>query len=75
MANPELNANAMVARWNESHQKAGFVFLVTQIMGYLTGGPACFLSQRLSRGGCTGIKGHHCRSQEVEWDYGDGFRV
>ena len=24
----------MVARWHESQQKAGFKFLVTQIMGY-----------------------------------------
>ena len=29
----------MVARWHESQQKAGFKFLVTQIMGYQTGGP------------------------------------
>ena len=39
MADPTLNGNAMVARWHESQQKAGFKFLVTQIMGYMTGGP------------------------------------
>mmetsp|Transcript_28210 Transcript_28210/g.58661 ORF Transcript_28210/g.58661 Transcript_28210/m.58661 type:complete len:936 (+) Transcript_28210:88-2895(+) len=39
MADPLLNANVKVARWHESQQKCGFKFLVTQIMGYLTGGP------------------------------------
>jgi len=39
MADPALNANQSVARWHESQQKCGFKFLVTQIMGYLTGGP------------------------------------
>eukprot|EP00441_Pelagodinium_beii_P045185 CAMPEP_0197625498 /NCGR_PEP_ID=MMETSP1338-20131121/4848_1 /TAXON_ID=43686 ORGANISM="Pelagodinium beii, Strain RCC1491" /NCGR_SAMPLE_ID=MMETSP1338 /ASSEMBLY_ACC=CAM_ASM_000754 /LENGTH=882 /DNA_ID=CAMNT_0043195925 /DNA_START=65 /DNA_END=2713 /DNA_ORIENTATION=+ len=39
MANPMLNGNSKVARWHESQQKSGFKFLVTQIMGYLTGGP------------------------------------
>ena len=31
MADPTLNDNAMVARWHESQQKAGFKFLVTQV--------------------------------------------
>merc|ERR1712072_572785 len=39
MANPALNANAAVAKWHESQQKFGFKFLVTQLLGYLTGGP------------------------------------
>merc|ERR1712137_401874 len=39
MSDPMLNANSAVARWHESSQKFGFKFLVTQIMGYLTGGP------------------------------------
>lgn len=39
MADPMLNDNAMVARWHTSQQKAGFIFLVTQIMGYMSGGP------------------------------------
>lgn len=39
MADSVLNANSKVAKWHESQQKCGFKFLVTQIMGYLTGGP------------------------------------
>ena len=39
MADPTLNGNGLVARWHESAQKAGFKFLVTQLMGYLAGGP------------------------------------
>merc|ERR1719401_2948057 len=39
MSDPALNANAKVAKWHDSQQKCGFKFLVTQIMGYLTGGP------------------------------------
>ena len=39
MADATLNGNQMVRRWHQSQQKAGFKFLVTQIMGYQTGGP------------------------------------
>jgi hemoglobin len=39
MENPQLNANAKVAKWHESAQKFGFKFLVAQLMGYLCGGP------------------------------------
>jgi hemoglobin len=39
MANATLNANAAVSHWHESQQKFGFKFLVTQLLGYLTGGP------------------------------------
>merc|ERR1719401_983788 len=39
MSDAALNANAKVAKWHESQQTCGFKFLVTQIMGYLTGGP------------------------------------
>merc|ERR1711959_576508 len=39
MADATLNANAAVAHWHESQQKFGFKFLVTQLLGYLTGGP------------------------------------
>jgi hemoglobin len=39
MSNTDLNANAAVAKWHESQQKFGFKFLVTQLLGYLTGGP------------------------------------
>jgi len=39
MEDPALNENAAVAKWHESQQKYGFKFLVTQLLGYLTGGP------------------------------------
>jgi hemoglobin len=39
MTDPALNANVSVAKWHESQQKLGFKFLVTQLLGYLTGGP------------------------------------
>jgi hemoglobin len=39
MADPVLNANTSVAKWHTSQQKYGFKFLVTQLLGYLTGGP------------------------------------
>ena len=39
MAEPTLNANTLVTRWHTSQQRAGFKFLVTQILGYLSGGP------------------------------------
>ena len=39
MAEPTLNGNTLVTRWHTSQQRAGFKFLVTQILGYLSGGP------------------------------------
>ena len=39
MADPILNANDAVATWHERAQRCGFKFLVTQLMGYLCGGP------------------------------------
>merc|ERR1712048_508978 len=45
MADPALNANAAVAKWHESQQKYGFKFLVTQLLGYLTGGPQRYTGQ------------------------------
>jgi hemoglobin len=39
MADSTLNANTSVAKWHTSQQKYGFKFLVTQLLGYLTGGP------------------------------------
>jgi hemoglobin len=47
MANPVLNANASVAKWHESQQSSGFKFLVTQLMGYLTGGPQRYTGQSM----------------------------
>eukprot|EP00746_Dinoflagellata_sp_MGD_P163229 gnl/MRDRNA2_/MRDRNA2_91157_c0_seq1.p1 gnl/MRDRNA2_/MRDRNA2_91157_c0~~gnl/MRDRNA2_/MRDRNA2_91157_c0_seq1.p1 ORF type:complete len:936 (-),score=212.41 gnl/MRDRNA2_/MRDRNA2_91157_c0_seq1:396-2975(-) len=48
MENPALNANKMVNRWHESQQKYGFKFLVTQIMGYLTGGPQRYTGRSMA---------------------------
>merc|ERR1711937_313680 len=48
MENPALNANTKVAKWHESHQKYGFKFLVTQIMGYLTGGPQRYTGRSMA---------------------------
>jgi len=45
MEDPALNANAAVAKWHESQQKFGFKFLVTQLLGYLTGGPQRYTGQ------------------------------
>ena len=39
MADATLNNNQKVARWHETAQRCGFKFLVTQLMGYLCGGP------------------------------------
>merc|ERR1711904_494807 len=48
MENPALNANAKVAKWHESQQKYGFKFLVTQIMGYLAGGPQRYTGRSMA---------------------------
>ena len=45
MNNAALNANAKVAKWTESGQRQGFKFLVTQVMGYLCGGPQRYTGQ------------------------------
>jgi len=42
MANPVLNANEAVASWHGKAQRCGFKFLVTQLMGNLTGGPQTY---------------------------------
>merc|ERR1719181_244854 len=47
MEDPTLNANAAVAKWHESQQKFGFKFLVTQLLGYLTGGPQRYTGQSM----------------------------
>jgi len=47
MEDRRLNANDMVARWHDSQQKFGFKFLVTQIFGYLTGGPQRYTGQSM----------------------------
>jgi hemoglobin len=62
MENPILNANSMVNRWHESQQKYGFKFLVTQIMGYLTGGP-----QRYTGRSMAAAHKHLCITQ-AQWE-------
>merc|ERR1719343_1214468 len=47
MTNHALNANQSVAKWHESQQKFGFKFLVTQLLGYLTGGPQRYTGQSM----------------------------
>eukprot|EP00747_Dinoflagellata_sp_TGD_P022865 gnl/TRDRNA2_/TRDRNA2_129377_c0_seq1.p1 gnl/TRDRNA2_/TRDRNA2_129377_c0~~gnl/TRDRNA2_/TRDRNA2_129377_c0_seq1.p1 ORF type:complete len:932 (-),score=160.76 gnl/TRDRNA2_/TRDRNA2_129377_c0_seq1:71-2866(-) len=47
MENQLLNANQSVAKWHESRQKFGFKFLVTQLLGYLTGGPQRYTGQSM----------------------------
>jgi hemoglobin len=47
MQDANLNANAAVAKWHESQQKFGFKFLVTQLLGYLTGGPQRYTGQAM----------------------------
>ena len=42
MADPTLNANAAVEKWHMRAQRCGFKFLVTQLMGYLCGGPQVY---------------------------------
>eukprot|EP00441_Pelagodinium_beii_P033832 CAMPEP_0197637400 /NCGR_PEP_ID=MMETSP1338-20131121/12637_1 /TAXON_ID=43686 ORGANISM="Pelagodinium beii, Strain RCC1491" /NCGR_SAMPLE_ID=MMETSP1338 /ASSEMBLY_ACC=CAM_ASM_000754 /LENGTH=1270 /DNA_ID=CAMNT_0043209821 /DNA_START=41 /DNA_END=3853 /DNA_ORIENTATION=- len=62
MADPALNANAKVAQWNESQQKCGFKFLVTQIFGYLTGGPQRYTGQPMD------IAHKHLGITAFQWD-------
>merc|ERR1719293_43459 len=47
MGEPALNANDSVARWHQSQQRCGFKFLVTQLFGYLTGGPQRYTGQSM----------------------------
>lgn len=62
MADPTLNGNAKVARWHESQQKAGFKFLVTQIMGYMAGGPQRYTGRPLAEAHM------HLAISANEWD-------
>jgi hypothetical protein len=62
MEDPALNANAMVARWHESRQKYGFKFLVTQIMGYLTGGPQRYTGRPMD------VAHKHLNITSQQWD-------
>merc|ERR1712176_34219 len=62
MANPVLNANASVAKWHESQQKFGFKFLVTQLLGYLTGGPQRYTGVSME------AAHKHLAITAVQWD-------
>ena len=48
MADPTLNANDAVATWHQRAQRCGFKFLVTQLMGYLCGGPQVYTGRDLA---------------------------
>merc|ERR1712193_66417 len=53
---------AMVAKWHESRQKYGFKFLVTQLMGYLTGGPQRYTGRSME-------EAHkHLNINAAQWD-------
>jgi len=61
MEDPALNANAAVAKWHESQQKFGFKFLVTQLLGYLTGGPQRYTGQPME------VAHMHLAITEAQW--------
>ena len=48
MADPTLNANDAVATWHQRAQRCGFKFLVTQLMGYLCGGPQVYTGRDMA---------------------------
>ena len=58
---PTLNANTLV-RWHTSQQRAGFKFLVTQILGYLSGGPQRYTGQPMD------VAHKHLGITAGEWD-------
>ncbi len=62
MANDVLNGNAKVATWTESGQRQGFKFLVTQVMGYLTGGPQRYTGQPMD------VAHKHLDISPRQWD-------
>jgi hemoglobin len=62
MADPALNANAAVAKWHESQQKFGFKFLVTQLLGYLTGGPQRYTGVPME------VAHKHLAITDAQWD-------
>lgn len=48
MSDPTLNANEAVATWHGRAQRCGFKFLVTQLMGYLCGGPQVYTGRDMA---------------------------
>ena len=61
MADPTLNANDAVATWHQRAQRCGFKFLVTQLMGYLCGGPQVYTGRDMA----TSHK--HLNISEEQW--------
>jgi hemoglobin len=61
MSDPTLNANTAVATWHAAAQRCGFKFLVTQLMGYLSGGPQVYTGRDMA----TSHK--HLNINSVEW--------
>ena len=62
MKNATLNGNAKVAPWTESGQRQGFKFLVTQVCGYLTGGPQRYTGQPMD------VAHKHLGITPAEWN-------
>ena len=62
MNNPTLNGNQAVAPWTQSGQRQGFKFLVTQVCGYLTGGPQRYTGQPMD------VAHKHLNIKPNEWD-------
>ena len=62
MAEPTLNANAAVATWHGRAQRCGFKFLVTQLMGYMMGGPQVYTGRDLA------ASHKHLGITDEEWD-------
>ena len=57
-----LNVNLSMARWHEHQQKLGSKFLVTQLLGYLTGGPQRYTGQSME------AAHKHLAIQASEWE-------
>merc|ERR1719262_264898 len=62
MNNPTLNANKAVETWHKRAQRCGFKFLVTQLIGYLTGGPQRYTGKSMA------LSHKHLAITAREWD-------
>merc|ERR1719265_2828797 len=62
MADATLNANAAVATWHQRAQRCGFKFLVTQLMGYISGGPQRYTGRSMAE------SHKHLNISPEEWD-------
>ena len=62
MADPTLNANNAIASWHERAQRCGFKFLVTQLMGYLCGGPQVYTGREMA------ASHKHLAISDDEWE-------